>query len=404
MNATMILDLLSRSPRATLAGDIVAKATLVLAAAGVASLLLRRSSAAARHLAWCLGLAAALAIPVLSFALPGWSWSVLPMTGDDGTDSQGSRALAPAPVSTAMITSPDDQDGRAFEGNELDGAAPAPRPTTAPTIAPPPARTWRLPPPSWSWIWAVWLAGSLGVLARPVAGRIALRRLTRDARPIDDADWRDLLHELATRLGLTRRVVLLRSPGAAMPMTWGGVRPVVLLPAEADAWGLDRRRAVLLHELAHVRRFDCLTQWLAVASCALYWFHPLAWVASRRMRIERERACDDVVLLAGARASDYADHLLEIARGLRVATRRSDGCAGDGAAVAARGPAAGDPRPRSAPARAGPQGRGAGGVWPRALPCCRWPCCASRRGQPPTRRPGKNRAPAIGRPTIRPRG
>ena len=73
MNATIILDLLSRSPAAAIAVDVAIKATLVLAAAGVASLALRRSSAAARHLAWCLGLAGALAMPVMTLALPGWS-------------------------------------------------------------------------------------------------------------------------------------------------------------------------------------------------------------------------------------------------------------------------------------------------------------------------------------------
>ena len=82
-------------------------------------------------------------------------------------------------------------------------------------------------------------------------------------------DWTDLLRDLSARLHLTRSVALLRSPLADMPMTWGGFRPVVLLPAEADSWSIDRRRAVLLHELAHVRRFDCLTQSIARAACAL---------------------------------------------------------------------------------------------------------------------------------------
>jgi beta-lactamase regulating signal transducer with metallopeptidase domain/protocatechuate 3,4-dioxygenase beta subunit len=321
MNA-MILELPARSPHAALALDVAVKATLVLAAAAVAALALRRSSAAARHLAWCLGLAAALAMPVLSLALPDWSWRVLPASGDGGQIAPTSTANSPAPRPARMIPATGLLDETASEEEALMNPAPAARrasrPTTASPIAPTSGPSWRIPAPSWSWLWAAWLAGALAVLTPPLAGRIALRRLTRDAEPIDDAAWTDLLRDLSAQLGLARGVTLLRSPRAAMPMTWGGIRPAVLLPAEADSWSLDRRRAVLLHELAHVQRFDCLTQLIARAACALYWFNPLAWLAARRMRIERERACDDVVLLAGARASEYADHLLEIARGLRA--------------------------------------------------------------------------------------
>jgi len=108
-----------------------------------------------------------------------------------------------------------------------------------------------------------------------------------------------------------------------MPMTWGIRRPAILLPADANDWTDDRRRDVLLHELAHVKRHDFLVQLIARVACAVYWFHPLAWLAATRLREERERACDDQVLRAGATPSAYATHLLEIARGLRAARATS---------------------------------------------------------------------------------
>jgi len=99
-----------------------------------------------------------------------------------------------------------------------------------------------------------------------------------------------------------------------MPLTWGILRPVVLLPEGAREWPPARLRSVLLHELVHVERLDLLAQAIAQAACCLYWFHPLAWMAARQLRKERERACDDLVLSAGARPVTYADQLLEIAR------------------------------------------------------------------------------------------
>jgi beta-lactamase regulating signal transducer with metallopeptidase domain len=101
-------------------------------------------------------------------------------------------------------------------------------------------------------------------------------------------------------------------------MAFGAVKAAILIPAIGDSWSPDRRRAVLLHELAHVGRRDCLTQMLAAVVCAVYWVHPGAWWMARRLRVERELACDDLVLSAGTSPRDYAGHLLEIAYALRT--------------------------------------------------------------------------------------
>jgi len=98
-------------------------------------------------------------------------------------------------------------------------------------------------------------------------------------------------------------------------MTWGVLKARVSLPSDSDSWGDERLRAVLLHELAHVKRCDSLMHLLVQITCTLHWFNPLVWIAAWRIRVERERACDDVVLNNGMKPSDYAEHLLGIATG-----------------------------------------------------------------------------------------
>ena len=103
-------------------------------------------------------------------------------------------------------------------------------------------------------------------------------------------------------------------------MTFGLLHPAIFLPPDAAHWTEERRRVVVLHELAHIRRGDVATHLLARTALSFYWWNPLAWLAWREFLKERERATDDLVLRAGARASDYAAHLLAVAQAMRSPT------------------------------------------------------------------------------------
>ncbi len=168
----------------------------------------------------------------------------------------------------------------------------------------------------------LWAAGAAAVLGLLAVGLLRARALSRGATPVTDPAWLQLADRVRRELSLHRVVQLRRVPRCVVPMTFGWRRPVVLLPADADHWSVSRRRHVLLHELAHVRRGDWLGQVAAQAACARWWWQPQAWIAARELRRQRELACDDQVLAFGSRASEYADHLLAIAasRGAGLAT------------------------------------------------------------------------------------
>jgi beta-lactamase regulating signal transducer with metallopeptidase domain/protocatechuate 3,4-dioxygenase beta subunit len=321
MNATFV----PVDARTALLLDVALKATVVLLAALLFCLLARRASAAARHLSWSVAVYALLALPLLALVLPAWQVPLLPgPTPDAGPKAKVAAAPpadTPETTETPVLPSrdlradlqppaPADTKSPQPQGNEVV------RPTASRPEAETPAAS-AAPIPWTSWVLGTWAAGALVTLAPLLLGLAGLRVLARRARLITDHSWNELVHELSDRLGLYRPVTLLRCERGTMPMTWGLLRPVILLPADADDWPAERRRLVLLHELAHVQRRDCLTQLLAQLACALYWFHPLAWLAARRLRLERENACDDQVLLSGPRASDYAFLLLETARSLR---------------------------------------------------------------------------------------
>ena len=204
---------------------------------------------------------------------------------------------------------------------------------------------------------AVYAVGVLLLAVRLVADHLAARRLVRASERILDDEWTAAVVAAASALGVTTPVRLLRAPAQAMPMVVGLRRPAILLSNDADAWTAERRRSVILHEMAHVQRRDCFTQTLASLARAVYWPHPGVWWAARRLQVEREFACDDRVLALGTEANGYANDLLEIAYSLGA--RRAPALA----VTMARQRTAG--RPAAGGARCGAQPRDAWADRPR---------------------------------------
>jgi HEAT repeat protein/beta-lactamase regulating signal transducer with metallopeptidase domain len=295
--------------------DAILKATLLFATAGLVSLALRKATAAARHLVWTLALVSAMALPVLSLALPRWQLPVVTLAFSAAVESPALPALASEPVN--LIADRQAPDHRRVRVTPSPVSARATQTASAPHEAA--SLTLLLQNVSWPYaLLALWAIGAAAILMRLATGLVGVQWLSRHTERVTDAPWLPLARTLAADLGLSPHIAFLRSGKAAMPMAWGIMRPAVLMPSDADTWPSDRLRIVLLHELAHVKRRDCLTHMLAQLTCALYWFNPLAWVAARHLRTERERACDDLVLAAGTPGPDYADQLLEIARVMRA--------------------------------------------------------------------------------------
>ena len=278
--------------------EIAFKVSCVLAAAAMINVLLsRRQSAASRHLVWTLAVAGLLVLPILSASLPRWNI---------GIPVASSNAAVAAPVDEPVGIARSNSNPASSVGA---GAGSSAATTAAGAVTSASVAGWVALLPS------LYVAGVLLLLIRLVHQQWMVRRLAQRAIAIEvsDPQWTDLLFDCATQMGVRRPVRLLRSLERSMPMAFGVWRPSVLIPAVADTWSEDRRRAVLLHELAHIARRDCLTQAMAATACAVYWIHPGVWWIAHRLRVERELACDDRVLRAGARAREYAEHLLELA-------------------------------------------------------------------------------------------
>ena len=171
------------------------------------------------------------------------------------------------------------------------------------------------------WLLVVYWAGVVMVLLPMLVARLRLARLLAKATPLVGEHWTTVLARARCGAGVGRSVRLVASGVARVPMTWGTLHPVIVLPSGASHWAPSQRHAAVLHELMHVKTGDALYCVLMRLACALFWFHPGVWWMAARFANDAELACDDRVLLAGVHRSDYAELLalaLGAARGVRA--------------------------------------------------------------------------------------
>lgn len=157
------------------------------------------------------------------------------------------------------------------------------------------------------WLAPLWIGGVLLFYSRHLAGVLSLDRLRRRGVCCAPESWQDKLTRLSARLHLSRPILLLESSLADTPMVIGHLRPLVLMPV-GILTGLPAAQveAILLHELAHIRRHDYLVNTLQRWIEGLLFYHPATWWISRVIRTERENCCDDVVVSINGNAHQYA--------------------------------------------------------------------------------------------------
>lgn len=267
--------------------DSAIKVSLVMLLALAATGLWRTRPAALRHWVLSMAIVAAALTPLLVGVTPAWGLRPRAVVSDRLIGSPSSSRPSPRDAPLAP-------DTRAISS-----------PASPPEISPMRLVKW------------AWLAGLAMSLAMLCLGLCRMAWLSMGSARIVDGPWMDAARRIASDYKLRRIPRLLVGRHPALLVTWGVVAPSVMLPRSAPAWPAERIRVVLAHEFAHIQRRDWATHMLAELLRAAYWFNPLVWIACRRLREESEYACDDAVLNLGVAGSDYATHLVELARSFR---------------------------------------------------------------------------------------
>ena len=297
MNANMFVQILM---------EVTVKSVALIVLCWMVTTTMRRTSAAWKHALWTATMAASLLLfPFTAFAP---AWHVVP-----APKATPIAAVLPSPEPTSaptatMIVLPSETAAPAQNTVPMKELSESTRPQHASLDVTQIRRR-----PSWqAFVFVCWLVGFAALMARSLASHLALRKLVRRSKEVEDEQWVSALRCARQQLSLSVPVTLVSSDQLDVPVVFGAMRPRIVIPNTALEWNRERRLQVMLHELAHVKRADLFTQWIGQVGAAVFWFNPLQWFVSAQIQALRERACDDLVIRHGAVPSQYAQELLSI--------------------------------------------------------------------------------------------
>lgn len=270
------------------AGSIIAKVTITTALGLLAAWLARDNRAAVRHTLLAAMFGVMLLLPAASLLMPPLQIGVATVIHNSTTFLPfGLRGVAEVSATTGRVA------------------------TRAAGVTPSVLRISRS-----TLLLLGWAIGVVAFIFPVVVGLWQISLLRRSGLP-----WRGgqaVVDSLALGVGIRRRIEVLLHEKTPGPMMCGVANPAIVLPRDAETWNSEDLNRAIVHELEHVRRSDSASRCLARALCAVYWFHPLVWIAWRKLVLEAERACDDAVL-ARSEATAYADQLVDLAKRMSVA-------------------------------------------------------------------------------------
>jgi len=283
--------------------EYLIKSSFILSISIVLVSLLRRKSAGLRHLVLSVFLIGLLFLPILSTVTTGWETKLLPAWQTKETAALESKGAA------RKLNSSSKTLGSEFVASEISIHMERVKKDSRSALS---MFLSKLKPVFGFAALLVWIFGSMFLFIRIVLGLYGTCRLAREGQDIQDSLWKRLLYRFLEAVSLRRKINLMSHDKAMVPLTWGVIKPIVMMPTGSENWSENQRSTALYHELSHIKRGDYLVMILARISRAVYWFNPLSWIVLGMIKREQEKACDEMVLKAGIKPSTYAENLLFI--------------------------------------------------------------------------------------------